>query len=57
MQEYDESLEVGIAAGLDVPTAMALSERDDKPPRKGCGQTAAIVLIAAATVWGLLQLL
>ena len=46
MDEHDESLEVGIAAGLDVPTAMVLSERDDRPPQglrsgggncRGCG--------------------
>lgn len=32
MAEHDESLEIGLAAGLDVPTAMVLSEVDDRPP-------------------------
>jgi hypothetical protein len=31
---HDESLEVGIAAGLDVPTAMVISERDDEPAKQ-----------------------
>jgi len=56
MDERDESLEVGIAAGLDVPTAMVLSERDDRPP-KGCGQVAVIVVVAAGAVVSLLRLL
>ncbi len=38
MNEHDESLEVGLAAGMDIPSAMVLSERDGPPPRKsGCG--------------------
>ena len=56
MEEHDESLEVGIAAGLDVPTAMVISERDDKPP-KGCSQAAVIVLVVVGAVIGLLWLL
>jgi hypothetical protein len=32
MAKHDDSLEVGLAAGLDVPTAIVLSE-DDEPPQ------------------------
>jgi hypothetical protein len=35
MAEHDESLEVGLAAGLDVPTALAISEADKPRPRPG----------------------
>jgi hypothetical protein len=35
MAEHDESLEVGLAAGLDVPTAIAISEADKPRPRSG----------------------
>jgi hypothetical protein len=44
MEDHEESLEVGIAAGLDVLTATVIAERDDKP-LKNCGQM--IVLVAA----------
>ena len=30
--EFDDSLEVGMAAGLDVPTAMAPADRRRSPP-------------------------
>jgi hypothetical protein len=57
MTDYDESLEIGIAAGLDIPTAMVISEHDDddRPPRKGCGCGAAAMVTAlvllALTHW------
>ncbi len=36
MENHDDSLEVGIAAGLDIPTALVLSDQaDDEQPRKG----------------------
>ncbi len=57
MTEHDESLEVGIASGLDVPTAMVISERaEDRPPEERSGQGynwvvfAAIVLGLAAMI-------
>jgi len=37
MSDYDETLEIGIAAGLDVPTAMAIAQQDDEPPRRPSG--------------------
>ena len=54
MSDYDDSLEIGIAAGLDVPTAMVISERNDdlEPPERptgGCGCQG----IAIAAVLGL----
>ena len=48
MPEHDETLEIGLAAGLDVPTALAISERDDEPPPTpaGClGGVLAVLLI------------
>jgi len=36
MSEHDESLEMGIAAGLDVPTAMVISKRPDERPTGKC---------------------
>ena len=45
MADHDESLEVGIAAGLDVPTAMVLSEQDEKPPRRSSGSGCSPFLI------------
>jgi hypothetical protein len=56
----DEELEVGIAAGLDVPTAFALAEGDSSPvddclsenapppdgcPPRGCLSVLAVVLL------------
>jgi hypothetical protein len=42
----DDDLEIGIAAGLDVPTAIVLSEQgeDPPPPEKPRGCLAVIVL-------------
>jgi len=34
MSDHDESLEVGLAAGMDAPTAMVISARDEKPARR-----------------------
>ena len=34
MSDHDESLEVGLAAGMDAPTAMVISARDGKPARR-----------------------
>jgi hypothetical protein len=53
MTNHDESLEIGIAADLDVPTAMVISEHDDEPPKpagKGCNW------IVAAAIIGLILL-
>ena len=55
MAEHDDSLEIGIAAGLDVPTALALSEQaDDGPPRqpkeKNWNRVVVVVVIAGAVV-------
>ena len=59
MSDHDESLEVGIAAGLDVATAMVISERDNpkQPPRGPDGRkplsyaiVIALIAVAAATV-------
>ena len=48
MTEHDESLEVGIASGLDVPTAMVISERaEDRPPEERSGQGYNWVVFAA----------
>jgi hypothetical protein len=63
MTKRDESLEIGMAAGLDIPTAMVISERndDEEPPRrptgKGCGGIAAIAVIAGIAVVVLFYLL
>jgi len=55
MADHDESLEVGIAAGLDVPTAMVLSEQDDKPPKRpsgsGCSLFLAWLVIVALVIF------
>ena len=48
----NDDLEVGIAAGLDVPTAMVLAD-DRLPPQKGCG-CGLFVLLAVALSWWLL---
>ncbi len=49
MTEHDESLEVGIAAGLDVPTAMVVSERVEdrlnKPSGKGYNWAVFVVAV------------
>ena len=57
MSEHDESLEIGLAAGLDIPTAMVISECEDEQPRKpkGCFMVvAAIVAVLAALVAAIL---
>ncbi len=45
MAEYDETLEIGIAAGLDVPTAMVVAQRDEKPPRQPSGCLGGLLLV------------
>jgi hypothetical protein len=63
MTKYDESLEIGIASGLDIPTAMVISERNDneeprrKPSGKGCNRIVAIAVIAGIVVMVLCYLL
>jgi hypothetical protein len=45
-----DDLEIGLAAGLDAPTAIVLSE-EDKPPQRGPGRGCAwILLIGSAAV-------
>jgi hypothetical protein len=44
----DDDLEVGIAAGLDVPTAIVISEEEKKKPQpQGC----LIVILFVAIAW------
>ncbi|HEY4761588.1 MAG TPA: hypothetical protein VIH42_13485 [Thermoguttaceae bacterium] len=59
MTDHDESLEIGIASGLDVPTAMVISEQGDKPPKptgKGCYRMVAVLIGLAILVLGYLFL-
>lgn len=59
MTHHDESLELGIAAGLDFPTALVISEQpDDRPPSEphgdGYGWPVVLVLViglAAIFCW------
>jgi hypothetical protein len=46
----DDDLEVGIAAGLDVPTAIVISEDKKKPQPQGC-LTAIFVVAMAWLAW------
>ena len=51
MNNHDDSLEVGIAAGLDIPTALVLSNQADieQPPKgNSWGRFVVAVLIAGA---------
>jgi hypothetical protein len=63
MAKHDESLEIGLAAGLDIPTAMVISERndDDEPPRRptgrGCNRIVAIAVLAGIVMMVLCYLL
>jgi hypothetical protein len=48
MTDHDESLEIGIAAGLDIPSAMIISEQEKephKPTGKGCSPTVLAILV------------
>jgi len=57
MDDFNDDLEVGIAAGLDVPTALALS--DSEPPRPkggGCGW-GLLIGVALVVLMTLLRLL
>lgn len=47
MSEHDESLEMGIAAGLDVPTAMVISQRPDERPSGYSRVVLAVVIVGA----------
>jgi len=59
MGDHDESLEIGIAAGLDIPTAMVISHQDDDdgcPKRSskkpaGCLSIAIIAAIVAVVLF------
>ena len=62
MSEHDDSLEIGIAAGLDLPTALVISESDGDdsltPPTgkpTGCVGMLIVILmtLAACTVFAL----
>ena len=44
MTEYDETLEIGLAAGLDVPTAMVISEEPREPKNKSKASYAVAVI-------------
>ena len=50
-----DELEIGIAAGLDVPTALALAEDDEPPQRPRSGRGCAWVLllgsVAVLVLW------
>jgi hypothetical protein len=43
----NDDLEVGIAAGLDVPTAIVISEDEKKPQPQGC----LTVIVFVAMAW------
>ncbi len=47
--------EIGIAAGLDIPTASALSEDDEPRPRRGCGWGLLLGSLGVLVVWWLLR--
>ena len=38
MAEHDETLEAGLVAGVDIPTALALSEQQEPPQRPRLGK-------------------
>ncbi len=44
----DETLEVGIAAGLDVSTAIVLADEQERPPRRKVGCLGCLILLIAA---------
>ena len=48
MMSHDESLELGITAGLNVPTALVISKRPDhqSPQKAGCNRAALVGIIA-----------
>ena len=53
MAKHDDSLEVGLAAGLDIPTALVISvQEDEDSPRKGAGcALLAALLVVGFLVW------
>ena len=48
----DDDLEVGLAAGLDVPTAIVLSE-ENPPPRSGSGCVLLLGSLGVLVLWWL----
>ena len=55
--DHDDSLEVGLAAGLDVPTALVLSEAKPTKTANRRAERAILLLIwIALLVWWLLGL-
>jgi len=52
MSNHDESLEIGIAAGLDVPTAMVISEQTDveQPTNEKSWSRAVVVAVVVGMV-------
>jgi hypothetical protein len=48
--EHDEALEVGLAAGLDLSTALAISEADESPRRPAEEKTGNRVVVVAGAV-------
>ena len=53
MSNYDESLEIGMAAGLDPATALVISENDENksptpPSPGGCGCVVVLLLVSAS---------
>jgi hypothetical protein len=58
MTGHEESMEIGIAAGLDIPTAMVISERGEKlPTGKVCNRTMTIAIMAGLIATLLVHLL
>lgn len=50
MTENDESLEIGMTCGLDIPSAMVISEMEDKPPREPKNKSKARYAVAVVAV-------
>jgi hypothetical protein len=54
MTEHDDSLEVGVAAGMDIPTAMVMSAHDKLPRQtRGIGCSPFLVLAVIAGLVGM----
>ena len=52
LERFDESLEVGLASGLDVPTAMVMSKSQAHDRHEGCF---AIFLMVSCALWEFLK--
>ena len=52
MSDHNESLEIGIAAGLDVPTALVLSEQTDveQPTKENSWNRVVVIAVIAGAV-------